>query len=169
MRIIAENNELIFKRKDSGEWFSKIPFLSYYLYFTFQDSIFKFQEENVEIDWELIGVFVIHILKNVELINSTGIKAIEDFEKIVRSGDPYYIKENGRFEVDGISLIDFQKTVNFDKSNNPHNLYRFKYNVDFFFETENGYNPEYSYSAQFSNHHSLTIIGVYNNVWSLYK
>ena len=74
MKISAENNELIFQRKDSGEFFSKISFLNYDLFFSFQESIFVSQK--IEIDWKLIEEFVKHVFINVESINSKGGKII---------------------------------------------------------------------------------------------
>jgi|GEM_PF-4614757 len=168
MKISAQNNDLTFEKKNSGEFYSKISFLRYELFFSFKESIFTSQKE--EIDWKLIASFVEHVLKNIESINSRGGKIIEELKKIVHVDDSFYKKEKGNFVADAIELMDFQKTIDYDKSNNKLIQYRFKYDVSFFFENEDDYSlAEYNYIVKFSNHHSLTIIGVCNDIWSLYK
>ena len=171
MRISAENNELIFQRKESGEWFCKTQFLNFVFFFSFKESIFESEDtKNAEVDWKLVEEFVKHIFKNLELINQNGAKAIEEFQKIVHTNDPFYRKENGDFEVDGVELIDFWKSVEHDQNNNQLIRYRYKYNVAFFLENgDYDSQTRYLYTARFCNHHSLTLIGVYNDVWSLYK
>lgn len=177
MKIVVRNNELVFRKVKPENWIASMSYLDYSLNFIFNESIFKKSERDFDlIDWNLVEKFINHFISNLESIQFIGSTSIQEFQKNVHLNDIDYRKENGNFEIDEIELMDFRKLVDYDQHDNKFILYNFKYNVTFFFErANNGYSesadafPEYPYIAQFSNHNSLTLMGVFNDIWSSYK
>ncbi len=169
MKIVVQNTELDFGKipelstDDStvmytDEWSATVLYNDYELDFEFDESSFKEKDSSVvKIDWVLIEEFVEHILENIESIQEKGSFVLEELHRQI-FGEDNLNKNKGYFEVAGIKLEDYRKVerkYGFEKS-------YFKYQIIYLLDSEKGYlmDPYHSYTAKFSSHNGLTIIGV---------
>lgn len=172
MKILVNNKELEFNQESSKNWSATYTLNELTLYFSFDENIFNNSFENeIKIDWKLIEKFVSHIFENIDLIQIQGSKVLQVLRFTTLFQDEQSTN-NGYFEVDSFYLRDFVKNIIRNNINDDNDIkYNFIYDVDFFYEHIDTYLSQnhYSYTAKFSNHQGICIIGVSNDIWSYYK
>ncbi|SHF69517.1 hypothetical protein [Pedobacter caeni] len=160
MKIAINDLELTFRKCDAEQfktkWTATLLYAPYELDFEFDESLFFDKKSNeIKIDWKLIEEFVLHIIKNLDLIQSKGISVLEELHKQV-FGKEELLKTEGYFQTGGVELKRYRK------EEYTTTYYHFAYDVHYFLESRKNFEMDsyHSYQAQFSSHNGLTICGV---------